>query len=399
MTTGAKALLVKRWAPVWLSLLWAWPSLFFIPVILGRDTYALNVMSAAVTIAVGFTVVTMSMILVNHAQTRPTLLLIPVAALLFAALVILPLYYLGVDAGLFGGLGGTRGEAIDIALARLSEGDYPYSVSTSDSQPLTPLPGGLLLAAPASFGLGSAAFMNAYLLPVSVFLVWMVNRPAASILALSLIAAPALWTDVLSEGDLVSTTILAFAVGLLALRSAERDRHAGRWLWPVLLGVAGATRVTTMAVTVIVAALVVNAGYVRIAIIQFSIAVAVFVGLSLPFYVWNPDEFSPLHVARFTKNDFGLALVILATLVLVAWLARSRSIRQLPVAARIALGSSLFAFLVTVLPMLASLDTRADTGELLSGYGVLALVAPVVVLGLSAARRGERSQVETSAWT
>lgn len=387
MSTIRRAFLLRPWAPLWLIFLWAWPSLFFMPVILGRDTVALNLVSIAVTIAVGVTVVTASMILINWGQIHPGVLLVPIALLLFISLVVFPLYYLGVDAGYLGGLGGTRGEAINIAIQRVLAGEYPYSVSTSDSQPLTPLPGGLLLAAPASLAVGSAAFMNVYLLPIAVLLVWIVSRAAASILALSLIAAPALWTDVLSEGDLVSTTVLAFSVGLLVLRSAEQAIRPSRWLWPALLGVVGATRVTTMAVALIVAALVINAGYIRTALLQLLISLTVFLGVSLPFYLWNPDEFSPLHVTRFTKNSLGLALVVLATLALVAWLARSHAVERLPTTGRLALGSSIFAFLITSLPMVASLDTRADTGELLSGYGILALVAPVAVLGFFPAQR------------
>ena len=362
--------------------LWAWPSLFFVPVVLGRDSSALTLASAVVSFAVGIAVVACASLLVSRGSSRPWFIYGAIGVSLLAFVVVIPAYYFGVEAGLMGGLGGTRGEAMDIALERLLRGEYPYSVSTTDQQPLTPLPGGLLLAMPATVGLGSAAFLSAYLLPIGIFLVFAVDKISAGIAAVALVAAPALWTDYLSEGDLVATSFLAFALGLLVLRSASSDAGISRWIWPLLLGIVGATRVTTMVVAVLVAALLINSGRIRVALVQFGESIGVFLLLSVPFYLWNPDEFSPLHVSRFAKNNLGLLMVAVATVVLCVWLARSRWVARSPHPAGLALACSVFAFLATALPMLASLDTRADTGELLSGYAVLGLTAPIAVLAL-----------------
>ena len=210
--------------------LWAWPSLFFVPVVLGRDSSALTLASAVVTFAVGIAVVACASLLVSRGSSRPWFIYGAIGVSLFTFVVVIPVYFFGVEAGLLGGLGGTRGEAIDIALERLLRGEYPYSVSTTDQQPLTPLPGGLLLAVPATVGLGSAAFLSAYLLPIGIFLVFAVDRISAGIAAVALVAAPALWTDYLSEGDLVATSFLAFALGLLVLRSASSDAGISRWV-------------------------------------------------------------------------------------------------------------------------------------------------------------------------
>lgn len=374
-----------------LVFLWSWPSLFFLPVTLGRDSMTLSLASAAITACIGAAVVGFAMLLVKKGDgARRTIhVILGLAILIFSALI--PLYLLSVEAGIFGGIGGTRGEAIDIAIDRLLAGVYPYSVATSDGSPLTPLPGNLLLASPASVGLGSADFTSAYLLPIGLFLVYAVNKTAAAIAALSLAAAPALWGDYLSGGDLVATSFLAFAVGLHVLKTSQNDTGVARWVWPLILGIVGATRVTTLVVALLVAALVANSGRIRVALIQFGESVLVFLALSLPFYLWNPEEFSPLHVSRFAKNDAGIISVAVAVGLLCLWLARSRWLKKLAISAQLALGCSVFAFLMTALPMLASLETRADSGELLSGYAVLALVAPVIVLFLGQSQPSRNS--------
>ena len=321
-----------------------------------------------------------SWLLAVRGQSPAWLMYATIGASVFAVTLLVPSYLLAVEYGVLGGIGGSRGEAIDIALGRLLTGQYPYAAVTSDGQPLTPLPGNLLLAIPAKVGLGSAAFVSSYLIPIGILLVFLVNRPAAAIGAISVVAAPALWGDYLSGGDLVATSFLAFAVGLLVLTSASRDEGISRWIWPLLLGVVGATRVTTMVVAALVAALVINGGRTRVALVQLCESLGVFFVLSFPFYLWNPDEFSPLHVSQFARNELGVLLVLLATAVLFVWLARSKWIARATQPAALALACSIFAFLVTALPMLASLDTRANAGELLAGYAVLSLTAPIVVL-------------------
>ena len=288
-----------------LALIWAWPSALFLPVILGQDSTPLRAASIAITVAVGLVLVWGCWrFLIDSPRWRAVAALL---ILLGACVLVLPLYYVLVQRGVLHGLGGDRGQALDIALERLLAGQYPYAARTYDGGQITPLPGGLLLAAPAYLLLGSSYFMTVYVTPLAAWLVYRVNPAAGGILALAIVFAPAFWADTLSSGDLVTTSLLAFAVALNAMRAAPKG-GSGAYLWAIALGIVGATRVTSILIALLAAAILVNRGHGRAAIKQLAVVLAAFIAISLPLYLINPAEFSPLHTSSFVQGRTGSTL-------------------------------------------------------------------------------------------
>ena len=265
---------------------------------------------------------------------------------------------------------------MDIALDRLFSGKYPYSQLTYDGGRITPLPGGLLLSVPAFFILTAAHFAFAYLVPAAALISRKVDLAAAAVFSLCLLLSPCMWADAGSGGDLVSTAMLAFAVGLATLRAASRGGVSQYW-WPVFLGVVCASRVTTLIVIILVAVLVARVSTWRLAIQQALLAVLVAVALSLPLYLINPDEFSPLHTSKFIEGPLGILLATALTLVVCAWAYKSQFVGGLRLSGQLALMLALHSVLLTLIPIL--LDGGASLVSF-SGYAVLGILAPIALI-------------------
>ena len=354
--------------------LFAFPGMMFVPAVFAIDTAVSRLLGVMITLALGVLIAFLCARVGN--RWTPKVSWILVIALIVASAVVIPAYLVAVQHGVFGGLGGDRGQALDIALDRLFSGKYPYSQLTYDGGRITPLPGGLLLSVPAFFILTAAHFAFAYLVPAAALISRKVDLAAAAVFSLCLLLSPCMWADAGSGGDLVSTAMLAFAVGLATLRAASRGGVSQYW-WPVFLGVVCASRVTTLIVIILVAVLVARVSTWRLAIQQALLAVLVAVALSLPLYLINPDEFSPLHTSKFIEGPLGILLATALTLVVCAWAYKSQFVGGLRLSGQLALMLALHSVLLTLIPIL--LDGGASLVSF-SGYAVLGILAPIALI-------------------
>ena len=362
-----------RWLVPVLALMWAWPAAMFLPIVLNLSGLGIHLVSAAITIALGLL---LTAACARYVQFLPARVLggIVIASVAIAVIGV-AVYLLLVQAGVMGGLGGDRGDALDVALRRLLDGQYPYSELTSWGGKITPLPGGLVLALPAHVTL-HAGFATVYLVPLAAFLLWRLDRVVAAVACLGLVLSPAFWADALSSGDLVVTSFLLFAVALGTVRAARTGGWA-RWAWPLGLGLIAATRITAVLVVVVVGALVAATVDRRRALEQGAIAVAVVLLLSLPFYAWNPAEFSPLHTSSFVRGPAGMVAVVVLLGITVVAVLRLRFFRVIPAGAALVWALVPLAIALTLVPLV--LDPSMAT-LYISGYAVLALTAPVAVI-------------------
>ena len=356
-----------------LSLLWAYPSAFFLPVISGDDSWLAITASVTLTLLLGLLVTCFA----RHARRIDGTWAVglPVGALVFSSVLIVPIYLLLAKAGIAGGLGGDRGQALDIAIERAVSGLYPYAALTYDGGQITPLPGALLLASPARLLLGDSGLMTAYLIPLAVLVLWRVNRRLAAVVSLATVLAPAFWADTLSHGDLVSTSILGFAVACGALSSVLNDSRL-QLLWAAALGLVATTRVTSLVVILVVVAVLAARGFWRSALSQGVVALGVAVGLVLPVYLINAAEFSPLHTSSFLRGTPGVALAGMMVGVLLLALFR------LPWAhwwapSQLGLALAILSVGLTTIPVIVDFGV---TTLLTTGYAVTAVVAPVAML-------------------
>ena len=88
-----------------LVFLWSWPSLFFLPVVLGRDSTGLSLTSAFLTVGIGVVVVSASMLVAGRGETRSWMIYCSIGVAVGIFVIVIPSYLLGVEAGVLGGLG------------------------------------------------------------------------------------------------------------------------------------------------------------------------------------------------------------------------------------------------------------------------------------------------------
>lgn len=238
----------------------------------------------------------------------PVLVTVCVAALVVAFVVGVPAAY--HDAM---GVGSDRANALDVALSELAHGRYPYAATTYLGNPITPLPGALLLAAPFWWVTGDAGWQNvAWLLLLLPVLNggWRL-RPRPTVLwVLTVFGVLEVLREFLIGDDLVSSAVPAVATVAWTLRAAS-----GRSTWAlavaaVLVGVATCTRPhMALVVVIVVAAVGVLAG-ARRAVLVGGCAGLVWVALIVPFLLGGVTRFSPLHTAAKVTGDRAITLGI-----------------------------------------------------------------------------------------
>ncbi|MDT7744584.1 MAG: hypothetical protein QOE59_3662 [Actinomycetota bacterium] len=211
------------------------------------------------------------------------------------------------------GVGSDRANALDVALSELAAGRYPYAATTYLQNPITPLPGALVLAAPFRFLLGSAAWQNvawtALLLPI-LGGGWRL-RPGPTVLwLLTVVGALEVWREFIIGDDLVTGAVPALAAVMWTLRVT--DAGSGRVLTAaaVALGVTTCTRPHLALVVVIVAVAVGLRSGRRRGLLVGGVAAAVWAVLIVPFLLGGLARFSPLHVAAKVTAQRGLSVGI-----------------------------------------------------------------------------------------
>ncbi|MCD2187532.1 hypothetical protein [Actinomycetospora soli] len=238
------------------------------------------------------------------------------------------------------GVGSDRADALDVALTRLAGGIYPYTGTTYLGNPITPLPGSLVLAAPFWAVTGHAAWQNLawtlVLLPV-LHGSWRL-RTAPTLVWVLVVITPEALREFLVGDDLVTSVVPAVAAAAWVLRARSVPfLTAGA----VALGIATCTRPHLALVVVIVAVAVglrpddrkaslpapgdSNDAVLpwRRGLLVGGVAALTWAVLIVPFLLGGADRFSPLHVGAKVTGERGLhpaivgiALAALALLVL-----------------------------------------------------------------------------------
>ena len=317
----------------------AGPVAFAVVLVLVSTHLAMNL--GGPTVVVGYAVATgLAMLLLVPTATEalhraPPWVLPALVVACLAALVTVFVVGVPVSANHVLGVGSDRADALDVACSELAAGRYPYAATTYLQNPITPLPGALLLAAPFRFLLGSAAWQNvawtALLLPV-LNGGWRL-RPGPTVLwALTVVYGFEVWREFLIGDDLVTGAVPALAAVAWTLRAARPGPDGSvRVLTAaaVALGVTTCTRPHLALVVVIVAVAVgLHAGRRR-GLLVGGVAAAVWAVLITPFLLGGLARFSPLHVAAKVTAQRGLSVGIVvialgAALLLAAVLWRLR---------------------------------------------------------------------------
>jgi hypothetical protein len=301
----------------------AGPVAFLVVLVVVSVHLAMNLGGPTVVVLYAVAIGLVTLLLVPRATDRlqraPSWVLPALVLACLAVLVTVFVVGVPVAANMTLGVGSDRANALDVALSQLAVGHYPYAATTYLQNPITPLPGALVLAAPFRFLLGSAAWQNvawtALLLPV-LNGGWRL-RPGPTVLwLLTVVGGLEVWREFIIGDDLVTGAVPALAAVMWTLRAAGAGpvRRAGSaWVLTaaaVALGVTTCTRPHLALVVVIVAVAVGLRAGRRRALLVGGVAAAVWVVLIVPFLLGGLARFSPLHVAAKVTAQRGLSVGI-----------------------------------------------------------------------------------------
>lgn len=292
------------------------------------------------------------------------------------------------------GRGSDRDDALNLAASALLQGDFPYAATTYLGNPVTPLPGAILMSLPF-VALGNSAYQALFWL---LAWGWAVGRVAVSgVLAVVggglVLLSPESLRETLSGGDLlVNGVYVCLSAAWLAHTALSARTTSMRLLVAAaLFGLALASRPNFAVMWPITLACIARSAGLRSGVLAALVSVAAFLAVTVPVYVWNPAGFSPLHIVSkigFSSIPGSGVLIPLISGVVAVWLAiithRDRMMWDCALA-----GYTPFLLMA----IFASVDAGALTAFGL-GYGLCALP----FLGWAvAARQHEQQRVSASA--
>jgi hypothetical protein len=229
------------------------------------------------------------------------------------------------------GAGTDADDALDLAVSSLLRGAYPYEQRTYLNNPITPLPGWIVLAIPFVVLFGRAAYLNVFWLAVWLAVLavrggsaWL----AALLAALTFVVFPGVGITFVNGSDSFASVV---AVSLLLVVVERAPARLAGVVPLVALAVASgvvlSSRLNVVLLLPLLAAAVARGAGLRRGLVFAVVAGVVWTVVSFGPWVVNPAGFSPLHtygmLGRFDRlvPGFGLG-VPLATGVLALVLAR-----------------------------------------------------------------------------
>lgn len=204
------------------------------------------------------------------------------------------------------GRGSDGDDALDAAATELLNGRYPYYPRTYLDNPISPLPGSVLLAIPFVL-LATSAWQNLFWLLLFTLTMARVLRSlmlAVLMLWAVLLISPAVIYKFAVGTDYISNCLFVLLAALWLRAEAGRQADPSRWrilLAAAVLGVALSSRLNFIMVMPIVAATIMRQSGVWMSVQSLCVAGASFFLLTMPFYLYDPAGFSPLHT--FNKVD------------------------------------------------------------------------------------------------
>jgi hypothetical protein len=197
------------------------------------------------------------------------------------------------------GRGSDADDGLNLAVNELLNGRYPYYARTYLDNPISPLPGAILLATPFVL-LGSSAYQNLFWLAVFCFVLFRMMQSWRGTLILFwtiLIFSPVVMNDVVTGGDYPTNTIYVLGFMLLTVSwGSPADSPSWKKLLTVLLlGIGLSSRANfLLLMPQLFSALTLRAGW-RTAVRYSALALVACAAITIPFWIHDPAGFTPFH--------------------------------------------------------------------------------------------------------
>src|SRR5258707_2100131 len=210
------------------------------------------------------------------------------------------------------GRGSDADDGLNLAVNELLNGRYPYSARTYLDNPISPLPGAILLAIPFVL-LGSSAYQNLFWLGLFCFVLFRLTQSWRETLILFwtiLIFSPVVMNDIVTGGDYPTNTIYVIGFMLLTLNWGSRaDSPLGKKLLTVLLlGIGLSSRANfLLLMPQLFSVLTLRAGW-RTAARYSALALLACAAITIPFWIYDPAGFTPLHTQAHKIAEFQTIL-------------------------------------------------------------------------------------------
>jgi hypothetical protein len=197
------------------------------------------------------------------------------------------------------GAGSDADEALNQAARALLHGHFPYYERTYLGQPITPMPGELLLAMPF-LALGNTAYQSLFWLGAGAVALWKCwDRDTARtwlFCVLVLLTCPAVLHLFVVGADYAANTLMVLVLSLALVTSAARHtRKLALCGLAALLGIAISSRANFGFVFPLVASRLLQTHRRSTAVLLVAVAIVAACAVTLPFLAFDPAHFSPLH--------------------------------------------------------------------------------------------------------
>jgi hypothetical protein len=234
------------------------------------------------------------------------------AALTFISLVVgyLVIYPIA-NSGVVGG-GSDADDALNIAARELLHGRYPYYPVTYLGNSIAPLPGAVLLSIPFVL-LGNSAYQNIFWLAAFsavVYLHFKDVRLALLLIWACLILSPVVLSNIATGVDEISNAIYVLIFMFFVVRFVPDYRSSllKKIASAIILGIGLSSRSNfVLLLPLVFSTLVQNSGW-RDAIKYTAITGITVVAITIPFWLYDPQRFSPVTVQYSKVSQFGSIL-------------------------------------------------------------------------------------------
>lgn len=223
-------------------------------------------------------------------------------------------------------------DALEICSISLLNGEYPYAQKTFLDNPITPLPGAIFLAIPFH-AIGNVAYQNIFWIFAFIYFSKFFlksNLGLYSVLLFTL--SPIFIYNLVCGNDYISNNLYLLLLAALIWLNLYKQKFNTLTLIIIsfLLGIALSSRPNSLLILPALYLPIIK-GFNRDVLIKglFSAAISgiTATALTLTFYFWNPEAFSPFHVmSRVSGESSKISLYVLVSLI--AFLAFWSPLRQ-----------------------------------------------------------------------